>query len=114
MAEASALIAVDTDLRGPKRGVTRRTVALPRGIAASAMTFYRGAVPALRNNLLIASVSGQQILRARFDSQDPSLIVSTERLLDHRIGGIRVVATALDGSIYVATEHAVGRLVPIP
>lgn len=116
VADASALSAVDAEAaaeRGRKRGVTRRTFALPRGLDASAMAFYRGPVPAFRGNLLIASTAGQQLLRVRFDPRDSSVIVSTERLLDHRIGAIHAVASASDGSIYITADHAIGRLVPV-
>jgi glucose/arabinose dehydrogenase len=124
VADASTLSVVDAETgrpasagpaeaRGRTRGVTTRTLALPRGLDPSAMAFYRGPVAAFRDNLLMASAAGQQLLRARFDPRDASVIASTERLLDHRIGAIRAVASAPDGAIYIATDHAIGRLVPV-
>ena len=98
---------------GKKRGITRHTYSLPRETNPSAIAFYRGTEPALRDNLLIASTAGHHLLRIRLDAQAPSAIVGTERLLERRIGGIRAVASAPDGSIYLATEHAIGRLVPV-
>jgi len=38
--------------------------------------------------------------------------MTVERLLENRVGPIRLVAVASDGAIYFVTPEAVGRLVP--
>ena len=38
--------------------------------------------------------------------------MTVERLLENRVGPIRLVAVASDGAIYFVTPDAVGRLVP--
>jgi glucose/arabinose dehydrogenase len=77
------------------------------------VAFYRSRlVPALRDNLLIATGAGRHILRIRFDPQAPSRIVATERLLNDRVGIVRVVAVGPDGAIYFCTPNALARLAP--
>ena len=77
------------------------------------MAFYRGAaVPAFRDNLLVASTTGPALLRLRFDEQNPGRLVTTEVLLTADSGGVRAVAVGPDGGIYFATATAVERLAP--
>ena len=86
---------------------------MPAPTGASAVAFYRNdRVPALRDNLLIAANEGRDILRIRFDSQNPARVVATERLLNNRVGSVRVVASGPDGAIYFCTPNALARLVP--
>jgi glucose/arabinose dehydrogenase len=96
-----------------KRGVTRAAYRLPQDTPVSSIAFYpANASPALRNNLLLASEEGRHLLRVLIDPQEPSRIVATERLLQDVIGGVRAVAVGPDGSIYLGTANAIGRLVP--
>ena len=95
-----------------KRGVIRATYRLPAALAVSALAFYRSnLIPAFRDNLLIASDEGRQILRIRFDAQDETRIERIEHLLQDRVGGVRAVACGSDGAIYFGSAHEVGRLV---
>ena len=78
------------------------------------MAFYRGdLIPPFRDNLLIASDEGRHLLRIQIDPLQPTHVVATERLLQDRIGGLRVVGVAPGGAIYVGTAQAVGRLSPM-
>ena len=108
----SAVVASDGRSR---RGTIRATYVLPRPTGASAVAFYRGPlIPAFRDNLLVSAHEGRHILRIRFDPQDPTRIVTTERLLEDRVGGVRVVTAAPDGTIYFCTANALAKLVPVP
>ena len=99
----------------PRRAAVRATQVLPPPTGASALAFYRGAlIPAFRDNLLVAADEGRHILRIRFDPKDPTQIVTTERLLDDRVGGVRVVVVAPDGTIYFCTANALAKLLPAP
>jgi glucose/arabinose dehydrogenase len=106
------LTAVATDGR-TMRGAVGTTYALPAGAGASALAFYDGdLMPAFRGDLLIAADEGHHVLRLRFDRQTPTRIIGSERLLQDRVGPIRVVAAGPRGEIYFATPDAVGRIVP--
>jgi glucose/arabinose dehydrogenase len=97
----------------PRRAVVRATQVLPPPTGASAVVFYRGAlIPAFRDNLLVATDEGRHILRIRFDPKDPTRIATTERLLEDRLGGVRAVVVAPDGTIYFCTANALAKLVP--
>jgi glucose/arabinose dehydrogenase len=98
-----------------KRGTVQPSYELPPPVDASAVAFYRGGlIPAFRDNLLIAADEGGSLLRIRFDAQDATRIVATERLLEDRVGGVLVVAAGLDGAIYLCTASALVRLTPGP
>jgi glucose/arabinose dehydrogenase len=69
-------------------------------------------MPIFKGNLFVAAASARELIRLRFDQQNGSKIVSVERMLRGQPGGVRVVAEAPDGSIYVAGESGVYRLAP--
>jgi glucose/arabinose dehydrogenase len=84
--------------------------ALPQSTPPSSMAF---GADALRDDLVIASEAGRHLLRVRFDPRAPTTIVSTERLLQDAVGGIRVAAAGPDAALYFATADSVGRLVTV-
>ena len=87
--------------------------ALPRPTGASALTFYRGELlSAFRDDLLIAADEGRHILRLRFDAVRRERIASSERLLQDRVGPVRVVGIGPNGEIYFCTPDALGRIIP--
>jgi glucose/arabinose dehydrogenase len=90
-----------------KRGVTRRQYALPESIGPSSIAFAG-------DDLLVAAGPGRQLLRIRFDQRNPLTIVGTERLLQDRVGPIHVVAAGPDGTIYIAADRGIARLVRVP
>jgi glucose/arabinose dehydrogenase len=65
-----------------------------------------------KGNLFIAAEMGRQLMRLRFDLDNPSKIVSVERMLTDEIGGVRVVSEGPDGALYIATESVLYRLAP--
>jgi glucose/arabinose dehydrogenase len=96
------------------RGMIRRAMALPPETVPSSIAFYRGdRISAFRDNLLVASDEGRHLLRIQIDPLEPTRVVATERLLQDRIGGIRLVGVAPTGEIYVATARAIGTLAPV-
>ena len=95
------------------RGVASAPWRLPAALVPTAMAFTRGAsVPALAGNLFIASGTGQQLLRIRFDPLDPSRVAATEPLLQDVAGPLVAIAAGPDGAIYFTTADSVWRIVP--
>lgn len=85
-------------------------------IAPSGASFYRGdRFPAFRNNLFVAALAGQLLLRLQIEG---GRVVAQERLVDDRFGRLRDVVTGPDGYLYVATNQdsnsRILRLVPAP
>ena len=92
---------------------SRTRIPLPAGIGAAGVAFYRGTlVPALAGDLFVAAEEARSLLRLRFDTRDPTRLVSAERLLQDAGARIRAVAAAADGLVYVATDRTVLRLGP--
>ena len=94
----------------PVRAVVRSRTDLPRN--SGSIVFYTDTadtVTDLRNNALIASADGY-LLRLRFADDDPLRVIDSERLLEDRVGPIRVLAAGPDGALYFCTETALGRL----
>ena len=111
-ADAGRLSAVAKDA-AQSRAAFRTSYALPAGTGASSAAFYRGNLtPIFKGNLFIAAEMGRQLIRLRFDAENPSKIVSVERMLQNDIGAVRVVAEGLDGGLYIATESVLYRLAP--
>jgi glucose/arabinose dehydrogenase len=113
---ASQLRAVqsDPDLRAGKiRGILRGAYALPPAAPPASVAFYRERLfPAFVGSLFVASDEGRSLLRVQLDPPASTQPVIVERLLQNRVGGLRVVSVGPDGAIYFATATALGRLVP--
>jgi aldose sugar dehydrogenase len=83
-------------------------------VAPSGASFYRGtAFPAFRNDLFVATLRGQALLRIRLDPANPRRVQSIERLLENRFGRLRDVVSGPDGYLYVATSNRDGRGAPV-
>lgn len=94
----------------PVRAIVRSRRVLGPGIGS--LAFYTSDVlPEMRDDAFIASAEGY-ILRLRFADDDATRVARSERLLDQRVGPVRVVAVGPDGAIYFCTDTALGRLTP--
>jgi glucose/arabinose dehydrogenase len=77
-------------------------------IAPSGASFYRGQrFAAFSNNLFVATLRGQHLLRLRLDGT-ARRIAAQERLLQDRFGRIRDVISGPDGFLYFATSNGRG------
>ena len=73
----------------PRRAGQRGTFAMPRGLGAAALAFYRGdAIGEFSGDLFIAGRDAGYILRVRFDPDDRTRPATTERLLEDRVGSV--------------------------
>ena len=82
-------------------------------VAPSGASFYRGsAFPAFRNDLFVATLRGESLLRVRLDPANPRRVLSVERLLEDRFGRLRDVVSGPDGFLYLATNNRDGRGTP--
>ena len=76
------------------------------------LAFYTAdLIAAMRGDALIASPDGH-ILRVHFAADDATTIARVDRLLEDRVGPVRVVAVSPDGAIYFCTDDALARLLP--
>jgi glucose/arabinose dehydrogenase len=99
----------------PRRPGQSATYVLPQPLGAGALAFYRGnSIRPFARNMFIAAREGGYLLRIRFDEQDPLRAVSSEKLLEGRIGQVRSVLARPDGTLYVASESSVWRLASPP
>ncbi len=98
---------------GRESNTSRTSYALPPATGPTSAAFYRSNVISIfKDNLFIAAESGRELLRLRFDPDNPSRVISTERLLKDQIGTLRVVAEGRDGALYVGTDSGLYRLEP--
>jgi glucose/arabinose dehydrogenase len=82
-------------------------------VAPSGASFYRGSTfPSFRNQLFVATLRGQALLRIAFDAANPRRVQSVERLMEGRYGRLRDVVTGPDGALYICTSNRDGRATP--
>lgn len=95
----------------PRRATQAASYVLPRGLGASGLLFYRGAMFAeFAGDLLVAGGDGGYILRIRFAADAPQRPSVTERLLEGSARTIRAMALGADGAVYVCTDTQLIRL----
>jgi aldose sugar dehydrogenase len=100
------------ELAAAVKAAPRATVAPVRtwtpSIAPSGLMFYTGsAFPDWRGNLFVGGLAGKVLLRLRVND---GRVVSEERLLGVMNERIRDVKQGPDGTIYVLTDNAEGRI----
>jgi glucose/arabinose dehydrogenase len=105
------LRALSIDGARPRRPGMKTSSVLPPPVGATSHAFYRSDdVPELRNDLFVAARKGGYLLRVRFDENDSSRAMTTEKLLEGRLGEVRAVVAAPDGGLYVMSATDVWRL----
>lgn len=93
--------------------IAPRTFFTP-SVAPSGAAFYSGnAIPAFRNQLFVATLAGQALLRVTIDGTGLRHVASVERLLEHKYGRLRDVVNGPDGFLYFCTSNRDGRNTPI-
>ncbi len=96
----------------PIRAIVRGRRAVRAGLGSYA--FYSSdVIPEMRDDALIPAAEGY-LLRLRFAHDNPTRIARSERLLDQRVGPLRIAVVGTDGAIYFCTDTALGRLTAIP
>ena len=92
----------------PVQAIVRGRTTLRPGVGS--LAFYTSdAIPEMKNEALI--VSGEAyLLRLRFADDDPTQVARAERLLQDRVGPLRVVTVGADGAIYFLTDTSLGKL----
>ncbi|MBA2303120.1 MAG: PQQ-dependent sugar dehydrogenase [Acidobacteria bacterium] len=104
-----------TGVDRPRRAGQRATYVLPGEPWTTSLAFSRGdAVPQFHGNLFVAARGAGSLLRVQFHQNDRTRAVTTEKLLEGRMEGLRAVQVSEDGAIYCATGSAVWRLTPPP
>ena len=95
----------------PRRASQRVTYTLPQPLGARSIALHRGGdIGEFRGDMFVAASEAGYLLRVRFSASEPLRAVSSERLLEGRLGIVRAVAVSADGSIYVASDSALWRL----
>jgi glucose/arabinose dehydrogenase len=104
-----SLAASTADTRGAdgRLTVARLTLTADAG-ASSATTYTSDALASLKNNLLVASTTMESVLRVRFAS--PLVPDASEWIVAGKVGPIRALAVAPDGTLWAATDVALLRL----
>ena len=93
--------------------IAPRTFFTP-SVAPSGAAFYSGnAIPAFRNQLFVATLAGQALLRVTIDGTGLRHVASVERLLEHKYGRLRDVVNGPDGFLYFCTSNRDGRNTPV-
>jgi glucose/arabinose dehydrogenase len=83
-------------------------------VAPSGSSFYTGtALPAFRNQLFIATLAAQALLRVTIDGTNFRHIAGVERLLPNKYGRLRDVVQGPDGFLYISTSNRDGRATPV-
>ncbi|HEY0876304.1 MAG TPA: PQQ-dependent sugar dehydrogenase [Vicinamibacterales bacterium] len=95
----------------PRRAGLRSSYVLPGPVGASSISMaVSDAIPQFGGNLFVAAREGSYLLRIRFQDDDGSRVLTSEKLLEGRLGELRAVVSAPDGRLYVANQGTVWRL----
>jgi glucose/arabinose dehydrogenase len=83
-------------------------------VAPSGAAFYRGSrFPTFQNQLFVATLRGQALLRVSLDAADPRRVTGVERLIEGRYGRLRDVIVGPDQALYICTSNRDGRNAPV-
>jgi aldose sugar dehydrogenase len=95
-----------TTINNRKRGITKSTLSLPEPFEPSALVL-------VQDSVLVASVQGEPLMRARIDPFERTRIVATEPLLQSMTDGVQALTIGPDGAVYFATSNTIHRI-PLP
>jgi glucose/arabinose dehydrogenase len=99
--------AIAEETTSGRRGTATVRYSLPAGTGAGDLAVYRHDLfPGFRDNLLVAGIEKQAMLRMTVDASDPTRVVSTEWLLQDAVGPIRALTVGVDGTIYLCTTDS--------
>lgn len=105
------IAALVTGPERPRRASQRVSYTLPHPLGARSLAFHHGeTIREFRGDLFVAAGEAGYLLRVRFDPSGGLRAVSSEKLLESRLGPLHAVAVSPDGSIYIASDSAVWRL----
>jgi glucose/arabinose dehydrogenase len=91
----------------PRRTGLRASYVLPGSPGAASLAFHHGAnAEPLAGNLFVAAREGGYLLRIRFEDGSGATVMTSEKLLEGRLGELRAVAVDRDGGVLVATPSA--------
>jgi glucose/arabinose dehydrogenase len=83
-------------------------------VAPSGSSFYTGAaLPLFRNQLFVATLAAQALLRVTIDGANFRHVAGVERLLPNKYGRLRDVVQGPDGFLYISTSNRDGRATPV-
>jgi glucose/arabinose dehydrogenase len=95
----------------PRRASQRVSYTLPPSLGPRSLVLHRGGdIREFRGDMFVAAAEAEYLLRVRFNPSEPLRALSTEKMLEGRLGPLRAVAISADGSIYVASDSALWRL----
>ncbi|CAF3778417.1 unnamed protein product [Rotaria sp. Silwood1] len=95
---------------GSKEGmVSPLLVFTPAEAPASGMFYKSGIISQFKNNFFFGCLRGRGIMRVIVDENNPSKVVSFEKMKDIDFGRIREIAEGPDGAIYFSTSNKDGR-----
>ena len=102
---------ISTEGNRPRRAGLRASYVLPGNPGATSLAFHDGeATEPFGGDLFVAARKGGYLLRVRFERGTPASVMTSEKLLEGRLGELRAVAVDRDGGVLVATPSAVWKL----
>jgi glucose/arabinose dehydrogenase len=105
------LRAIGAEGNRPRRAGLRASYVLPGDPGATTLAFHHGGAPqAFAGDLFVAARRGGYLLRIQFEDPSASTVMTSEKLLEGRVGEVRAVRIGADGAIYVATPSTVWKL----
>ena len=82
----------------------------PSAVAPASGMFYKsGVIPQFKNNFFFGCLRGRALMRVVVDENNPSKVISHEKLGGVDFGRIRDVTEGPDGAIYFSTSNLDGR-----
>lgn len=97
----------------PRRAALRSSHVLPGPVGATSLSMAAGdAIPQFGGDLFVAAREGGYLLRVRFEEGNGARPMTSEKLLEGRLGELRAVVASPEG-LYVANYGAVWRLFPV-